>query len=406
MSVTFEMKWMLVDMNSYFASVEQHLRPELRGRAVGVIPVESEGTCVIAASYEAKKRGVKTGTRVGDARVMCPGIVLVKARPEVYVRVHHEILRSIDKCLPIFKVYSIDEWAIELWGEERRPERATALGRRIKAQLLEDFSPWLTCSIGIAPTRLLAKIASDLQKPDGLTVLDPSELPGKLEHLVLRDLCGIGKGMAGRLMEHGIQSVADLWALDRRRAVQVWGSCCGGSWWAGFHGIDEPEIATRRHSMCHANVLDPKYRNEPGAYGILLRLVCRLGARLRRDGYFAQGLRAHVKGIRGDWWCEEAALLCVQDTPTLLEEFEKLWERRKGRVDPPIKVGVDVTGLVAVGQATGVLFEEAEKPRRVSATMDDINQRWGGMAIYFGTMHGYRHRMEEKIAFGRIPPAV
>jgi len=98
--------------------------------------------------------------------------------------------------------------------------------------------------------------------------------------------------------------------------------------------------------------------------------------------------------------------LCVQDTPTLLEQFQKLWERRKGTGDPPIKVGVDVVELVAVGQASGVLFEEVEKPRRVSAAVDDINKRWGGTAIYFGTMHGYRHRMDDKIAFGRIPPTV
>src|SRR5271154_2905282 len=103
------MNWLFIDMNSYFASVEQHLRPELRGRAVAVIPVESEHTCVIAASYDAKIHGVKTGTRVSDARRLCPGITIVKARPDIYVQVHHAILRSVDKCAPIHKVYSIDE---------------------------------------------------------------------------------------------------------------------------------------------------------------------------------------------------------------------------------------------------------------------------------------------------------
>ena len=170
---------MFIDMNSYFASVEQHLRPELRGRMVAVIPVKSENTCVIAASYDAKRFGVKTGTRVSDARQLCPEIILVKARPDIYVHVHHAILRSIDQCVPIHKVYSIDEWAIRLVGKEQQRDTAIALGQRIKQQLLHDFSPWLTCSIGIASTRLLAKIASDRKKPDGLTVLDPSELPNQ-----------------------------------------------------------------------------------------------------------------------------------------------------------------------------------------------------------------------------------
>jgi DNA polymerase-4 len=400
------LNWMLMDMNSYFASVEQHLRPELRGRMVAVIPVESENTCVIAASYDAKRCGVKVGTHVKDARRLCPKIVFVKARPDVYVKVHHAILRSIDQCLPVHKVYSIDEWAIRLLGDEQKRERAITLGYRIKQQLLQDFSPWLTCSIGIAPTRLLAKIASELKKPDGLTVLCPSELPLRVEHLSLDDLCGIGHGMLARLNAHGIRNVRDLWAISKQQAIQVWGSVAGGYWWAGFHGYDEPELSTRRRSMSHANVLDPKFRNDEGAYGIMVRLLCRLGARLRHDGYFAQHLRVHLKNVHGSYWREEAALPCVQDTSTLLEKFQKLWRQRSFGSDPPIKVGVEVTGLVPAAQVSRSLFEEIEKPQRVSQAIDKINRRWGTSTIYFGLMHGFRHHMDDKIAFGRIPPEI
>jgi DNA polymerase-4 len=397
---------MLIDMNAYFASVEQHLRPELRGRMIAVIPVESENTCVIAASYDAKRFGVKTGTRVRDARQLCPQIVLVKARPNIYVQIHHAILRSVDKCAPVHKVYSIDEWAIQLLGEERKQEKAVALGLRIKQQLLHDFSPWLTCSIGIAPTRLLAKIASELKKPDGLTVLDPSQLPDRLEHLSLDDLCGIGHGMMGRLNARGIQNVRDLWALNKQQAIQAWGSVAGGYWWAGFHGFDEPEISTRRRSMSHANVLDPKFRNDEGAYGIMVRLLCRLGARLRHEGYFAQYLRVHLKSVRGKYWFGESALPCVQDTPTLLKKFQALWRQRILGAEPPIKVGVEVAGLVPAAQVSDSLFDEMEKPRRASHAVDKINQRWGASTIYFGPMHGHRHQMDDKIAFGRIPSEI
>jgi len=400
------MNWLFIDMNSYFASVEQHFLPELRGRAVGVIPVESEHTCVIAASSDAKRCGVKTGTRVADAHQLCPGIVLVKARPKLYVEVHHAILRSVDKCSPIHKVYSIDEWAIQLLGDERKPERALAIGRQIKHQLLQDFSPWLTCSIGIAPTRLLAKIASDLKKPDGLTVLSADELPGPLEHLSLDDLCGIGHGMVARLNANDIRTVADLWAISKQRAILVWGSVSGAHWWSGFHGHDEPELPTRRRSMSHASVLDPKFRNERDAYGIMVRLLCRLGARLRHDEYFAQALRASVKNVRGESWWEEIALPCVQDTPALLENFQKLWRQRAAGNFRPLKVGVEVTGLIAAAQVSQSLFDGIEKPRRVSHTIDKINQRWGASAVYFGSLHDYRHHMDDKIAFGRIPPVV
>jgi DNA polymerase-4 len=400
------MNWLFVDMNSYFASVEQHLRPELRGCEIGVIPVESEHTCIIAASNSAKRFGVKTGTRVGDARSMCPGIILVKARPKLYVQIHHAILRSVEQCAPVHKVYSIDEWAIRLVGKDRQAGRAIEIAQLIKRKLLDDFSPWLTCSIGIAPTRLLAKIASDLKKPDGLTVLDPVDLPGKLDHLSLTDLCGIGQGMLARLNAQGISSIRDLWALNKQQAVAAWGSVSGGHWWAGLHGFDEPELPTRRRSMTHASVLAPQHRNPTDAYGIMVRLLVRLGARLRHDGYFAQSLRANVKYLRGHSWHQEIMLSCVQDTPTLLHAFETLWQTRPPGDAPPIKVGVEVGGLMLATQVSQSLFDQIEKPRRVSQAIDKINLRWGSATVYFGSMHHYRHHMDDKIAFGRIPPVV
>ncbi|MBC7783949.1 MAG: type VI secretion protein ImpB [Burkholderiales bacterium] len=397
------MNWLFTDMNAYFASVEQHDRTDLQGRPIGVIPVESEGTCVIAASYDAKRFGVKVGTRVSDARQMCRGIILVRARPQRYVEVHHAILRSIERCAPVHKVYSIDEWSIRLIGREQEPEQAAALARMIKRQLLKDFSPYLTCSIGIAPTRLLAKIASDFEKPDGLTILPISALPDQLESWSLKDLAGIGGGICARLNQHGIHTIRDLWAISKQQAMQIWGSITGADWWAGFHGIDEPEIQTRRHSMSHANVLALAFRNDRSAYGILVRLICRLGARLRHDGYYAQGLSVHVKDVRGGYFADSSLLPFVHDTPTLLSQFHKLWQRRGTGHFAPLKVGADVTGLVPVNQVEDSLFDEIEKPRRISHAIDTINRRWGKSAIYFGPMHDFRHHMDDKIAFGRIP---
>lgn len=147
-----QLRWLFVDMDSFFASIEQHLRPEFRDQPVGVVPVKSEGTCVIAASRQAKAFGVKTGTRVLDARKLCPEITFLKARPDVYVQIHHAVARSIERCVPIHKAYSIDEWAIELRGSECTPSTALEVGRNIKQSILKDFSPAITCSVGIAPT--------------------------------------------------------------------------------------------------------------------------------------------------------------------------------------------------------------------------------------------------------------
>jgi DNA polymerase-4 len=420
------MNWILMDMNSYFASVEQWLRPELRGRAIGIVPVESEGTCVIAASHPAKQKGVKVGTPVRDARRLCPGILLVRARPSVYVDIHHQLLRSIETCTPIHKVYSIDEWTIRLMGTEREPARAKALALAIKARVRADFGPELSCSIGIAPSRLLAKIASNLRKPDGLTILDPAELPGRIESLTLGSLTGIGSGILKRLESHGIRSVRDLWAISRKEASRIWGSSSGGDWWAGFHGLDEPEVPTRRNSMTHASVLGPEFRSDEGAYGILVRLVCRLGVRLRRDGFYARTLTLAVDlledgrttrkpsgagadgnrgfgGRQGPGFSESIETSFVQDTPTLLLLLERLWARRPSPPIRPLKVGVTVSGLTQASNVPRSLFSDDSRRQRISAAMDAINERCGASKLYPALMHGFRHQMEDKIAFGRIP---
>jgi DNA polymerase-4 len=397
------MNWMLTDMDSFFASVEQMLRPELRGRPVGVIPVESDGTCVIAASYDAKHRGVKVGMKVPDARRLCPGIRFVKARPDLYVEVHQQILQSVDRCAPVHRVYSIDEWTIRLRGPDQQLDQAQQLARSIKQQLLEDFGPWLTCSIGIAPSRLLAKIASGLRKPDGLTVLSVDDMPGPIEHLSLKSLCGISNGMLARLNKHGIWTVRDLWETSRDQAVRAWGSISGARWWAGFHGIDEPEPPTRRRSMTHGNVLDPRFRNEEGARGILLRLTCKLAQRLRRDGYLAGSMTVSTVDERGGRFDAKVSLPGVNDTPTLLRQFDKLWRQRSWAGAPVKKVDVCVSELVLASQVSRPLFEEPAKLQQVSRIVDQINQRWGSHTVYFGSIHKYRQLMENKIAFGRIP---
>lgn len=396
--------WVFLDMNSFFASAEQHLRPELRGRAVGVIPTQTERTCVIAASVDAKRLGVRVGTPVPEARKLCPGIALIKARPDVYVRLHHAIGASIDKHLPIHKAYSIDEWAMRLLGHERTIDRATELAHRIKAQIAQDHSPWLRCSVGVAPTRLLAKIACELRKPDGLTVLTPDDLPERVAHLKPRDLTGISTGIEARLAAHGVVSIEQLWGLSRRKSIQIWGSVAGAQWWAGFHGHDEPEQTTQRRSMSHANVLEPRFRSEDGARQMLARLISRLGARLRQDEMLAGRISYFVR-CQGDGGQFEASgpLGQVSDTPSLLRVFADLWEDRPAAIATPMMVGACVSGLVHHAQATGCLFGEPEADKRLSSTLDAINRRWGPSAAYFGALHGCSHEMDEKIAFGRIP---
>ncbi len=401
------LRWLFLDMNSYFASVEQQFRPELRDRPVAVAPVDSEGTCVIAASYDAKSLGIRTGTRIAEARQRCPDLVVITARPAFYIKIHHEILRAVEQHAPVHKVYSIDEWSIHLLGREREPSRALQMGRAIKRTLAKDVGPYLTCSIGVAPSRLLAKTACELHKPDGLTALDLDDLPNRVAHLSLDDLPGIGAGMVRRLYRHGIGDVTTLWNLTEHRAREVWGSVEGARWWRGFHGIDDSETAQRRSSMSHANVLAPLFRSEAGAHGILVRLLHKIGTRLRYHGYMTQGLTVGVRQESGTRWQDAIALPPCQDTSTLLEHFERLWCARpfvlRNPHDPPKKVGVTAWGLTPEAFTPRSLFDGDGRALRLSQTMDRLNRRWGGHTIYFGGMHDFRHKMDDKIAFGRVP---
>src|SRR5580698_9505863 len=204
------LNWLFVDLNSYFASVEQQVRPELRGRPVGVVPMMADTTVCIAASYEAKAFGVRTGTVVADAKRMCPEIVLVEGRHEIYVDYHHRIVEAVESCLPVTAVMSIDEMACRLMGRERPVLAALELGRKVKARIQEQVGPFLRSSVGLATNRYLAKIASDMEKPDGLVALPLDILPEALRKLTLRDLPGIGARTEARLNEQGLRTMDDL----------------------------------------------------------------------------------------------------------------------------------------------------------------------------------------------------
>ncbi|MGH9480975.1 MAG: DNA polymerase Y family protein, partial [Terriglobales bacterium] len=161
-------EWLFLDLNAYFASVEQQERPELRGRPVAVVPLVTPNTVCIAASYEAKPFGVKTGVKIHQAQRLCPELMLVEARPRLYVEYHEAIVKAVESCVPIAHVMSIDEAACRLLGLERWLPNALAIAQAVK-QAVRSVGDTLRCSIGLAPNRYLAKVASDMQKPDGLT---------------------------------------------------------------------------------------------------------------------------------------------------------------------------------------------------------------------------------------------
>ncbi|HET9365284.1 MAG TPA: hypothetical protein VFP71_09790, partial [Candidatus Angelobacter sp.] len=158
-------------------SVEQQVQPHLRGKPTAVVTVDADSTVCIAASYEAKAFGVSTGTPLGEARKKCPDLNVVVARHELYVDYHNQIKNAIEEnCLHVSKIISIDEMECRLGGRDMQLHNALALAKQVK-QTIRSVGETLRCSVGLAPNRFLAKVATNLQKPDGLVTITPSQLP-------------------------------------------------------------------------------------------------------------------------------------------------------------------------------------------------------------------------------------
>ena len=256
------LRTLAVDFNSYFASCEMQERPELRGRPVGIVPVLAETTCCIAASRQAKARGVKVGTGVAEARALCPDIVIVQQRPALYIGYHRRLLAEIEACIHVTAIKSIDEVECDLTATFAPREKAMAVARQIKDRVARHVGPCLTSSIGIAPNWMLAKLASDMQKPDGLVVLDDEDIPQKLLALEMTDISGIGPRMDHRLRAHGIDTVAKLYGATKATLRGIWGGVEGERMHGRLRGENIPLSHQEHQTVGHSHVLPPGLKTE------------------------------------------------------------------------------------------------------------------------------------------------
>ncbi len=410
------LRCLFVDFDSYFASVEQYDDPDLRGRPVGVVPVMTDSTCCLAASYEAKAVGVKTGTGVREAREKCPGIRLVLARPARYIEIHKLLMDAIQDCIPHAEPLSVDEVPCYLIGRERRRENAEAIARSIKRRLLDlGYSPAINCSIGIAPNRFLAKTASDMDKPNGLTVIQADDLPHKMHRLALRDFCGIGPSMEARLHAAGIDTAERLFAATREHLRAAWGGIEGERFWLQLRGFDVPDRKTTRGSIGHSHVLGPELRSYEGMRAVLFKLLAKAAMRLRHEGYLAGGLAIRIRFVGSDRRFErDPHFAPLDDTPTLLHllggQLQALQDairsgRWKPKRHPPLSVAVTLVGLEPIGSMTAELMPERVRAKTMSAVLDRINLRYGNNAVYFGAMQDAitQNAAPMRIPFSTIP---
>lgn len=400
-----------LDFDGFFASVMQQVMPALRGHPVGVVPhdvKDAQYTCVIACSREAKARGVKNVMKVPEALKICPEMKLVSQRPDLYRRAHHALLNEIHCEIPIGAVKSIDELACRM--DRKNIADPHGLSRRIKARLRNNIGPYITCSIGMASNRLLAKMACKIDKPDGLTIWHPADMPGPILDLPLSEVPGVGRRMGERLIRAGIYDMQGLWDSQPKQLRALWGNVSGERMWYALHGYEVQAESTGRSMYGHGRVLAPEWRDAGHAESCSRLLLVKAARRMRNAGYSACRLflwvRLRERGKGAQCW-----MPAIHDDFSVLRALDDLWRDLRARLTPRdriIQVHVTLMDLVPTHTRQMEMFDpdadKRDKWERISSAVDGLNYKFGKRVLHLGTWAappgGYAGG---KIAFTRIP---
>lgn len=407
-SLESKLNWLYFDINSYFATIEQQVTPELRNKPIVVVPLISDSTCAIAVSHEAKLKGIKTGTKIYEARKLCPELICVPARHELYVSYHKQILKEIDKYIYLDHVFSIDEGAGRLTGEQCNESFAIAIAHKIKEGIKNNVGDYIRCSIGIAPNRFLAKIATGMQKPDGLIVIRPEDIPQKLFALKLRSIPGIGPKVFERLNSFGIDSVEKLYQQDFRALKVAWGSIMGEKCWHLLRGADLALEETTKTTIGHSKVLAPEQRGVAVARDIALTLLLKAAVRIRAKNLTTSAIELSITTSNNTILKTRTKVIASSDSHTLsqalLKAFDKLIEANK--VTLIKKISINLNGLA--GESPQLTFADLQankinlKKQKLSDSVDALNKRFNKNIVSLGLLPKGSQK-PNIIAFGYIP---
>lgn len=399
-----------IDFDAFFANVERQLDPALVNRPVGVAPLDSDYSSLIACCYAAKAMGLKRGMRVNEAREICPDLAVRVARHDVYVKMHNNIVAEVGTLLPVKKVWSIDEVECDL--ATATDEDAIALARAVRARLKSHIGPYITPSIGLSANQLLAKIAAEMEKPNGFTIIHPRDIPKRLKDVALDDIPGVGQGMQERLAKAGVTSTLALYNLAPKHVRAIWRSVEGERLWSQLHGypIERPPVTRRMFG--HSRVLTRGWHTQDKAEECLKLLTAKAARRLRYDGFLASKMTVGIKRDDGRKISREVSFAPARDDFEILSQMRGLFHGicRAVRIDKFLSVSVFLHGLSRPGDVPDDLFStapartEAANHDRISDIMDSLNSRFGADVLHLGTREqppgGYAGA---KIAFGRVP---
>lgn len=389
---------LFLDMNAFFASVEQQVQPPLRGKPICIAPYTGNTGCCIAKSYEAKAFGVGTGHLVGEAKKICPQILILESRPELYLFYHRQIVQVLESFTPFLRVLSIDEFNIKLNGLDQNREAAVKMARDIKIAIQEKVGDYLKCSVGIGPNSWLAKVAGELKKPDGLVVLTLGELPALYRSLELTDLPGINVRMAAHLRYRKIKTPFDFFEAPLNN-LSRWFGHPGRVWYHRLRGFEVDDIKPATKSIGHQHVLAPKYRNRNAARRVISKMAEKCAVRSRAKNLWASGVAVFVGFFEGPPYHHAINTDIISDSKSIQRIVLKLYDDCRN-TKPPFRLAVTLFNLQQVRGEQISLFSDMEKSRKLSKVMDKINDKYGAETIYSASMFDTLDAAPNRIPFG------
>ncbi|MDP8219212.1 MAG: DNA polymerase IV [Candidatus Theseobacter exili] len=366
-----------IDMDAFFASVEQRTKPFLRGKPVAVTGSEQR-TVITTSSYEARAFGVKTGMTKYEAKKLCPDIILVAGNNHKYTYTCSQIVKILKSITPMIEVYSIDESFLDLAGLQKKP---IDIGYEIKQRIWEEFG--LTCSVGIAPNKLIAKLASNMNKPDGLKIISKNMVPEILENISVNELWGIGRKLTQHLAAMNIYTCGQLGRFPvscLRRRFGVTGEHLHKM---GLGTAETPLTPTDKSldakSVGHSMTLPKDITSRQEIARKILLLTERVGRRMRRDGLSAKVVGITIRYNNFHTFCRQKTLAkSVWDTKSIYVALISIYNKLSLKL-PVRLVGVKVSHLFQ--DCTIPLFEEEKKSRNLVLAVDKVSANFGETAI-------------------------
>lgn len=377
---------MHVDMNAFFAAIEQQSNPALRGRPIAVTGSEKR-SIILTASYEARRFGIKTGMRHFEALALCPQLILVPANNRLYTHVSTEIMLLFQDYTPLVEIFSVDEAFLDLSASLALFGGVERIAYLIKSRIKARFG--ITCSIGIAPNKLLAKLASEQKKPDGLTLFKAEEVPAILEQMPIQELCGIGRRLGRQLQGLGLFTCGQLARYPVSILRKKFG-VVGDKLHAMAHGRDSSPVvacedAAPVKSVGHSRTLRDDLEDREAICAFLLQLAEMVGRRARRYGVSGRVVTLTLR------YSDFTTISRQQVQADYLDSSEEIYRASvkilEGLLlDQPVRLlGVKLSSLrFKTGQLP--LFPAARRQFLLTEARDAANDRYGDFTVMFGSL--------------------